>query len=43
MAEETGTNIRVSDEAWKKINSFKRVGESFDDVLMRVKFVEEAD
>lgn len=43
MSEESGTNIRISEEVWRKINSFKRVGESFDDVLKRVNIIEEED
>lgn len=30
-----GTNIRVSETVWRHLNSQKRPGESFDDVLRR--------
>lgn len=31
-----GTNIRVSDEMWERLNRRKRPGESFNDVLERL-------
>lgn len=35
-----GTNIAVSDQVWSELNSRKRPGESFDDVLRRVLNIE---
>ena len=34
------TTMKISRFVWKKINRFKRPGESFDDVLRRVDLVE---
>lgn len=31
-----GTNVRVSNENWKRLNSMKEPGESFDDVIGRL-------
>ena len=32
----TITSIKISEETWAKLNQIKKLGESFDDILIRL-------
>ncbi len=42
-SEKKTTTIEISVENWKKFNSLKRVGESFNDVITRLFFKVEVE